>query len=325
MGKRGLVSRDSEKAMDDSPCEGLKKRNIIVIGASAGGVEALTRLVKSLPVDLPAAVFVTLHFPSYGTSFLPNILNRCKTLLAQHPYDGQRIEFNRIYIAPPNEHLLFRDRHIHLGHGPRENGHRPAIDVMFRSAARAYKQQVIGVILSGMLDDGTAGLKVIKAHGGVALVQDPNEAAFNSMPRSALEYVRVDAILKLTDLANRLAILADSPAEERNSMTDTFENEAEQVAQSKGDLEQGEHPDLPPSTLTCPDCGGVLWEIRNNGMLRYRCHVGHVYSMDSLVSEQANAVETALWSAIRALEEKAALARRMAAQAREQQRVVLHK
>ncbi|MGV0028034.1 chemotaxis protein CheB [Phormidesmis priestleyi] len=295
-------------------------RHIIVIGASAGGVETLSRLVKLLPAELPAAIFVTVHFPSYGTSLLPQILNRCGTLPALHPHDGDPIEPGRVYVAPPDYHLELHDQHIRLSRGPRENGHRPAIDVLFRSAAQAYNQRAIGVILSGMLDDGTAGLKAIKERGGVAIVQDPQEALFDGMVRSAINNVSVDAVLPISDLAARLVALSQDVIQEEPAMSDNFEKEAKAVAASKADLEQGHHPQTSPSMVTCPDCGGVLWEVKDNGLIRYRCHVGHVYSSDSLVSEQASLVETALWSAVRALEEKAALSRRMAKQAHDQHR-----
>jgi two-component system, chemotaxis family, protein-glutamate methylesterase/glutaminase len=300
----------------------MPNRDIIVIGTSAGGVEALTQLVKRLPADLPAAIFVAIHFPAQSTSVLPAILTRLGSLPAIHPNDQDPIRSSVIYIAPPDYHLLLLPRQIRLSRGPRENGHRPAIDTMFRSAARTHGKRVIGVILTGALDDGTAGLSVIKARGGVALVQDPEEALFDSMPLSAIANVAVDQVLPLAQLAATLVQLvkecAENPPKEQ-AMPDEIANEAEIVAQDKAALEQGERPGS-ASILTCPECGGVLWELNNSNLLRYRCHVGHAYSIDSLLSEQANFVESALWAANRALEEKAALCRRMAAQARQQDR-----
>lgn len=295
-------------------------RNIIVIGASAGGVETLTQLVQALPSDLSASLFVTLHFPSDSISVLPKILNRCGTLPVSHAEDGEAIQLNRIYVAPPNYHLIVRPQVIHLSRSPRENGHRPAIDALFRSAARAYGSQVIGVILSGMLDDGTAGLANIKANGGLAFVQDPAEALFEGMPRSAIASVEVDGVLSVTAIAAQLAELSQTTITKKimSDSTNSAEEEARIVSESKSRLEQGQQPETSPSMLTCPDCGGVMWEIANDNLVRYRCHVGHVYSLDSLFSEQASHVETALWAAIRALEEKAALARRMAKRSREQ-------
>jgi two-component system chemotaxis response regulator CheB len=293
--------------------------DIVVIGASAGGVDALTRLVKALPSDLPAALFVTVHFPAYEVSVLPSILTRAGSLPAKHPQDTEVIERGQIYVAPPDYHLLVQQNYICLSRGPRENGHRPAINTLFRSASQAYRERVVGVMLSGALDDGTAGLAVIKSRGGLAIVQDPNEALFDGMPRSAIENVAVDHILTLTDIASLLIEKANNPIEEEETMPDNIETEAEIVAQDKAALERGERPGT-PAPLTCPDCGGVLWELHNSNLIRFRCHVGHVYSADTLLAEQSDDVERALWSAVRALEEKAALARRMATQAQQQNR-----
>lgn len=297
--------------------------DIVTIGASAGGVEALKQLVKTLPADLSAALFVVVHFPSYSTSVLPQILNHRGKLRASHIQDGETIVSGRIYVVPPDFHGILKPGMIHLDHGPRENGHRPAIDTLFRSAAQAYGPRVVGVVLSGTLDDGSAGLAVIKSHGGVAIVQDPDEALFNGMPLSALQRVEVDHVLKIADIGTLLIELANRPLPEE-PMTELINQEAEIVAQDKASRERGEKPDG-TSPLTCPDCGGVLWELQQGNLIRYRCHVGHAYSIDSLVEEQASDVERALWSAVRALEEKAALARRMAIQAEQQHRLMSQK
>lgn len=302
------------------------RRDIVVIGASAGGVETLSRFVKFLPADLPAAMFVVVHIPSTGPSVLPKILSRAGSLPAYHPEDKAPIQDRQIYIAPPNHHLLIQPNQVRLSLSPRQNGYRPAIDALFRSAARAYGQQVVGIILSGTLDDGTVGLTLVKAYGGVALVQDPDEALFKGMPRSAIEHTAVDSILGIEALASHLIQLVHEPIEERKAMppdesTPQLDLEAEIVAEDKAILERGERPGQ-PSTLTCPDCGGVLWELQNSDLLRFRCHVGHSYSLDSLATKQIDAVETALWSGVCALEEKAALARRMAVQAKQQNRSI---
>ena len=187
----------------------MPRRDIIVVGASAGGVEALTQLISHLPSDLPAAIFIVLHIPSEGNSFLPNILNRCikkhqpnSLLQALHPHNEQAIEHGKIYIAPPNYHLIVKDGYIRLARGPKENNHRPAVDALFRTAARTYGRRVVGVVLTGTLDDGTAGLLAVKQRGGVAIVQDPDEALYSGMPRSAIENVDVDRVLRLSEIAS---------------------------------------------------------------------------------------------------------------------------
>jgi len=295
------------------------KRDIIVIGASAGGVEALAKLVKHFPTSLPAVILIAVHFPSTSTSYLPRILSRAGKLAAVPAEDGAPILPGHIYIAPPDYHLLVQSDRIHLSRGPRENGHRPAIDTLFRTAARCCGPRVIGIILSGALDDGTAGLAIIKAHRGLAMVQDPAEATFDGMVRNAIARVDVDYILPLEAIAQTLITLVDTPVDEEPPMSEEITNEEQLVAQDKGEREQGQHPNT-PSPLTCPDCGGTLWELHDGDLIRFRCHVGHAYSLDSLVSEQSDDVERALWSSIRALEEKAALARRMAVHAQQQSR-----
>ncbi|MEA5451816.1 chemotaxis protein CheB [Leptolyngbya sp. CCNP1308] len=180
---------------------------IVVIGASTGGVEALMPLVKQLPPDLNAALFVTVHFPANRVSFLPDILTRLRTLPATHAQDGETIQLGHIYITPPDYHLLIHPHTLELSCGPKENGHRPAIDLMFRSAAQAFGHRVIGVVLSGMLDDGTHGLQAVKSQGGIALVQDPAETMFRSMPANAIARVAVDQVLPLATLAKQIVAL----------------------------------------------------------------------------------------------------------------------
>ncbi|QYO64309.1 chemotaxis protein CheB [Leptolyngbya sp. 7M] len=259
---------------------------LIVIGASAGGVEALSQLVRHLPADLAAALFIVVHFPPHSISLLPKILSRAGPLPAQHAQDQEAIQRGTIYVARPNHHLLVRRGYMRLSRGPRENGHRPAIDTLFRSAARAYGSQTVGVILSGALDDGTAGLRIIHAAGGITIVQDPEEALFDSMPRTAIESVPIDYVLKIEAIAQLLGQLAVSwtpsqpfqnhgnqhtaqnRTEEEPAVTNGMEREDEMVAQDKAILEQGKRPGT-ASTFTCPDCGGVLWELRENNIIRY--------------------------------------------------------
>lgn len=296
--------------------------DIIVIGASAGGVEALTQLISKLPADLSASLFVVVHFPSDSTSVLPNILARRGRLKALHPQDYEVIKPSHIYVGPPDYHLALEFGRIRLTRGPRENGHRPAIDTLFRSAAHAYQQRVIGVVLSGSRDDGTVGLAVIKQWGGIAIVQDPDEALFSAMPQSAIERVEIDYILKIEDIVSTLIELINEPIGNLNFMSEPQETDSDIVSDRKASLEQGDYSANQATMFTCPGCGGVLWELEQEKLLRFRCHTGHAYSMDSLVKEQSDDVERALWSAIRALEEKASLARRMAKHAKFQNRLM---
>ncbi|HLV78628.1 MAG TPA: chemotaxis protein CheB [Chthonomonadaceae bacterium] len=287
--------------------------DIIVIGASAGGVEALARLAQDLPSDMPAALFVVHHFPVDATSVLPNILNRAGPLRALHPKDREPIEPGHIYVAPPNRHTLLLRGSIHLVQGPRENGHRPAIDPIFRSAARVYGRRVIGVILTGTLDDGTAGLQFVKARGGLAVVQDPENALYSGMPLSAIEHVEVDYVVPLEEMGALLARLAAEPAAtEADAMGD--EDAMTDMATPHTIIE---HMPGKASFFTCPECHGALWELQEGDVLRFRCHVGHAFSSESLISKQTEALEAALWSALRALEESAALSRRMGRRAHE--------
>lgn len=297
--------------------------DIIVVGASAGGVEALCQLVPLLPPDLPAAVFIVLHISSQGTSVLPQILNRAiakrhknSTLKAVHPQDGEEIVHGRIYIAPPDRHLLVKDGYIRLARGPRENCNRPAVDPLFRTAARAYGRRVVAVILSGTLDDGTAGLMAVKQRGGVAIVQKPESALYSGMPDNAIENVEVDHILPVAEIAAMLTLLAHQPVEENgeDAVSSDLEIESDMAELELGAMQNSNRPGT-PSPFGCPDCGGVLWELEQQKLTHFRCRTGHAYSVHSLLAAQTHAQEEAMWNALRALEEKAALTKRMAQQA----------
>jgi len=285
--------------------------DIIVVGASAGGIEALSQLVHNLPADLPAAIFVTIHFPAHATSVLPRILTRAGMLSATHAQDQQEIQNGHIYVAPPDFHLLVKQGHVRLTRGPKENSHRPAIDPLFRTAAQAYGRRVIGVVLSGTLDDGTAGLMAVKQQGGVAVVQDPEDALYPGMPLSAIANVEVDHILPLEKLGDALVRLAHEPVVAGEiPVSDTMAMESSMAQLDLDALQQDERPGT-PSGFGCPECGGALWEVQGDGLLRFRCRVGHALGAESLLAEQAEAVEAALWQALRALEESTALTRRM--------------
>jgi Chemotaxis response regulator containing a CheY-like receiver domain and a methylesterase domain len=296
------------------------RRNVVVIGASAGGVEALRTLIGTLPNDLPAAVLVVLHVPAYGGSVLPAILSRAGVLPAAHAVHGERLREGRIYVAPPDHHLALDDELIVLSRGPRENGHRPAIDVLFRTAARAYGPRVIGVVLSGVLDDGTAGLAAIAAQGGLAAVQEPTEALYPSMPMSAIKHVTVDHVDTAEALGHLLARLCkEELGEAEQPASPLLEVEADIAMMDGVAMSIDERPGR-PSGFSCPDCNGVLWEIQDGAdgdLIRFRCRVGHAWSAESLFGEQAQQLEGALWMALRGLEEKAALAREMGVRARD--------
>jgi two-component system chemotaxis response regulator CheB len=290
--------------------------DIIVIGASAGGVEAVVSLVGQLPAGLPAAIFVVIHFPPQATSVLPYLLNRAGKLEAHHASDGEKIQHGHIYVALPDWHLLLHTDHVQITRGPQENRHRPAIDPLFRSAALHHGGRVVGVLLSGMLDDGTAGMQAIKARGGVTICQDPTEAIYPPMPRNAIEQVGVDHVLPLRQIATLLV--------ELNRTTDRATGSAALVQQLQQETEIAalnwnalgvKAPPGTSSTYGCPGCGGVLWEVQDEQVWRYRCRVGHAYSAQELLASQENQLEAALWTALRALEERGSLLERMATRA----------
>jgi two-component system chemotaxis response regulator CheB len=295
----------------------MNHRDIVVVGASAGGIEALQHLVRSLPPRFPASIFVTVHFPEHGTSVLPRILSRAGKLAAVHAADGESIVHERIYVAAPDYHLLPGRGGIRLVRGPKENGNRPAIDPMFRSAAVAFGPRVIGVVLTGNLDDGTSGLAAIKRYGGTTVVQDPDDALFPSMPQSAIEHVEVDHVVSLRSLPELLIRLVAEPIADA-ALIPTPDDVMEKQY-SAADLKVMENADQRPGTLSsfgCPDCGGVLWELNDGDFVRYRCRVGHAWTAEALLAQQSNAFDDALWTALRALEESASLSRQIAARHR---------
>jgi two-component system, chemotaxis family, protein-glutamate methylesterase/glutaminase len=294
-------------------------RDIIVVGASAGGVEALSQLVRHLPADLPAAIFVVLHVPAHSPSLLPQILNRSRTLPATHATDAEPIRKGRIYVAPPDQHLLLEDDQVRVKRGPRENGHRPAVDPLFRTAARSFGPRVVGVVLSGTLDDGTAGLVAIKQRSGLTVVQDPREALYTGMPLSALEAVAVDYSLPVSQIAGLLERLAREPFPEPVRVSPSPERIQTESQIAAFDMDAIEDEDRPgqPSVFACPDCGGTLWELHDGDLTRFRCRVGHAWTANGLLAEQSNGIETALWSALRALEERAVLCSRISQRMRD--------
>lgn len=294
---------------------------LVVIGASAGGIQALLQIVRELPVDFPAAICVVVHTAPYAVSRLAQILDRAGALPALNVEGTVRLRPGRIYVAPPNYHLLVRPGYAELSRGPRENHARPAIDPLFRTAARAYGSRVIGVILSGALYDGAMGLLAVKSRGGVAIVQDPGEAMVDSMPRSALRYVEADFILPASEIGAVLNQLVREPAArepaspvEGHSTVDSDERMRETIAADIADLADGERPNE-LTIYTCPDCGGVTWQEEAGPMVQFRCHVGHIFAPEVMLGLKSEELESALWSSVRLLTEKATLSRQLATRA----------
>jgi two-component system chemotaxis response regulator CheB len=284
----------------------MKSRNIIVIGASAGGFEALKRLVASLPPGLDAAIFIVWHMPPDVRGILPQVLNRQNTILATNATDREPIVYNRIYVAPPDRHLVVEDGFMRVTRGPRENRFRPAVDPLFRSAAYVYGPRVIGIILSGALDDGTSGLWTIKNRGGIAIVQDPKEAEVPSMPEHALQAVDVDYRASVEEIAGILTRLtAEEPMDIKEPDMEENNKTGMEVGIAIQDqaLEQGIIRFGAFTPYACPECHGVLSAIKDGDIIRYRCHTGHAYSADSLLTSITENIEDTLWSAIRGVEE----------------------
>jgi len=306
LGNRCAVDRSSASAEAERRLLGgriVQPTRIIGIGASAGGLTALRRVVAGLPEELDAALLVVLHIGTHR-SLLPEILRSCGRLSASHAADGEALRRGHIFVAPPDHHLLVMNGHVRLSRGAKEHHTRPAVDPLFRTAALAYGPRAIGVVLSGRLDDGTSGLQAIKACGGQALVQDPADALEPSMPRHAIRYVAVDHVADADALA---ALLTQSVnAQEVPPMAEHPAAIDHEVALLLGEgdaLAHLRHVGT-PSTYSCPDCHGTLWQVRGAVPARFRCHTGHGYSLRSLMHGQAVATDAALWSALRAVQER---------------------
>lgn len=294
-------------------------RDLIVVGTSTGGVDALVQMVRGLPAGFPASLFVVCHFPSGWRSVLPDILSRAGPLLATHVLDDEPFQPGHIYVAPPDRHLLLaEDGRMRLTRDVRENHARPAIDPLFRSAARYYGPRVIGVILTGGLNDGAAGLLAVRSAGGLGIVQDPQDALVASMPQTAANVAGADHIVPISHLADLLVELVrkstpnqgakatdPQPVDpiERNEETVDHDMDAQARNERRGRV----------STFTCPECGGSLWQVDEPNLIRFRCHVGHAYNGETLLAEQFEALEAALWTAVRTFRERSVLGQQMAA------------
>jgi two-component system chemotaxis response regulator CheB len=285
-------------------------RDIIVIGASSGGLDALNGVISRLPPDLRAAVFIVWHMSPDSPGLLPEILSRAGKLPAIHPKDQGQIEPGRIYVAVPDHHLLIEPGRVRVTRGPKENRFRPAIDPLFRSAAQVYGPSVIGVVLSGNLDDGTAGLLAVKQRGGLAIVQDPHEATYPSMPRSAMEKVDIDYCLAAQEIGTKLGHLVSQSVVDKGVLpvTDRMKIET-QIAKGDNALEAGVMSLGSPSTFTCPECHGVLVMLQEQGLVRFRCHTGHAFSQGALLAGIAESMEESLWSVLRVMDECTMLTR----------------
>jgi two-component system chemotaxis response regulator CheB len=288
-------------------------RDVVVIGASAGGIEALQTVLRGLTPDYGGAIFVVLHIPPGGGRALAPILDRASPIPVRTAVDLEPIRAGNVYVCVADHHLLLGNGHVHVRRGPQENGHRPAVDPLFRSAARYFGPRVVGVVLSGTLSDGTAGLHAVRRQGGVAIVQDPDDAVYDGMPANALRDVGADHVVPAADIGPLLAELAPEEVDEvAVAPSATMKTE---VAMLEGTTSPtGDHPGQ-PSQWPCPDCDGVLWEIREEEPLRFRCRVGHAWSAETLLHQQGGDVEAALWVALRSLEDRVALSETMARRA----------
>lgn len=302
--------------MDPSPVTSPPaQRDLVAVGASAGGVEALKALVSQLPAGLPASVLVALHLPASARSYLADILGRTCALPVRQARAGMPLLPGEVVVAHPDAHLLVVDDHVVLGSGPRENGSRPSHDAMLRSVALARRTRVVGAVLTGLLDDGAAGLRVVERYGGHCLVQDPAEAEFPSMPTAALRAVPTARSLPLQALAEEVVrAVAEVPPAEPVVPEEQWQRDLAELHSALGRspvLPDGS-PTGDPSPYACPDCHGVLNTVPDPGVLRFRCRTGHAWSAHSLVAQQDEDVEEALWTALRVLEERAEMSRRLA-------------
>ena len=293
----------------------MANRDILAIGTSAGGVDALLFLAARLQRNLPASIFVTIHLPRDSKSSLDEVLTRAGPLPAAFATDGDVLKKSHIYIAPPDRHLIIDGDRISLGEGPRENNARPAIDPMLRSAAVCCGFRTVGVVLTGTLGDGASGLWAIRQSGGITVVQDPNDAAFSEMPMTALNRANPDHVARLEEMPALLTSLAHEPAGQTKALPRNIQYEVEIARTGQSDMDQMDKFGR-RSVLGCPDCGGVMWEIDEGELSRFRCHVGHTYTAEVMSLALDDNLRRALATAVRALEERTALARKLHHQAK---------
>jgi two-component system chemotaxis response regulator CheB len=282
-------------------------RDIVVIGGSAGAIEAISVILKSLPGDFSAATFVVVHSGQSAPSYLANIFGKVARLPVQYAIDREPIELGRVYVAAPDRHLLIKPGEMRVILGPKENNFRPALDPLYRTAATTYRGRVIGVVVSGTLDDGTHGLLQIKRAGGVTVVQSPDDCFQPGMPLSAIERVGVDHILPASEIGPLLERIVNGDGHVSSAVGQ------DEVDVAEGLISAMRLNGMPaPAPFICPECKGALWELQDGDAVKYRCHVGHGFATDTLLSLQAIEIEQALWSAVRGFEERAALQKRTA-------------
>ncbi|HZR81705.1 MAG TPA: chemotaxis protein CheB [Candidatus Binatia bacterium] len=287
-------------------------RDLIVVGGSAGSLEAITRVASGLPDDLSATLVVVIHTSPDSPRVLPELIGRSSAFQAGYARDGERLSYGRILVAPPDQHVIVENDVVRLTRGPRENRFRPSVDTLFRTAAASHGDRVIGVVLSGMLNDGTHGLLAIKRGGGVAIVQHASDALYPSMPLSAIANVPVDHVARVDEIPALLAEHVRNGARPGGAKMARKDVAGKENAAFDGNGNGDERELGAPAAYACPDCGGALWELEEPGLLRFRCRVGHGYTDQSLLTAQDENLEDALWTALRALEETAALRRRLA-------------
>src|SRR5919199_5159478 len=266
-------------------------------------MEALKKLVAQLPSNFPGSLFIVWHVAPAYPSVLPQILARVSPLPVAHAIDNEAIELGRIYIAPPDHHLLVESGHVRVTRGPKENRFRPSIDVLFRSAARSYGKQVIGVVLTGLLDDGASGLYGVKEQGGLAVVQDPFDALHASMPMQAMKAVAVDHCVPIAEIGALLVHLTNETVEKEGGHLVPEQMDIEvRVAREDNAFESGIMKLGKLSPYTCPECHGMLLQLKEGNLLRFRCHTGHAYSINTLLAEVTQSIEAILWDGIRTIE-----------------------
>lgn len=291
----------NNKKLEDIPAE---RQRIIVMGASTGGFEAFRKIISELPTDFHSPIFIVWHIAPDIRGILPQVLNKVSGIHAAHAYDKEEIKPNRIYVAPPDHHLVIEEGMVRVTHGPKENRFRPAVDPLFRSAAYTYGNRVIGVILSGALDDGTAGLWTVKHFGGITIVQDPMNAEVPSMPENAMREVKVDHCVGVSELSALLVRLSKEPITPSPGVMNDEQTKKEiQIAQEGNTMQAGMLDFGVITPFSCPECHGVLSKLQNGNITRYRCHTGHAYSAEALITALAEKIEESLYNAMRGIDE----------------------